>query len=216
MQFLTIELEQRETITSESGGMAYMSDNMEMETIAKGGLFSSIKRKLSGESLFLVDFTPKGEKGIVSFASELPGKIVPMDLGANEEIIAQKDAFLCSEEGNIDAEFTERIGAGFLGGEGLILVRLTGPGQAFLNFGGEVSEIDLDEDQKIRIDTGCLAAFEKGMDYSVDRIKGIKNMIWGGEGLFLATVKGPGKVWVQSLPIKDLAGRISQYLPTSQ
>lgn len=215
MQLLKMEIEPEEVITSESGKMAYMSENIDMETTAKGGIFSSIKRKLAGESLFLVDFTTEGGTGVVTFASEIPGKIIPIELGSGEEILAQKDAFLCSQEGRIDAEFTKKLGAGFLGGEGLILVKLSGPGQIFLNVGGEVSEVELEEDQKIRIDTGCLAAFEKDMDYSVDRVKGIKNIIWGGEGLFLATVEGPGRVWIQSMPIKDLAGRISQYIPTS-
>lgn len=215
MQLLTVELEPEEVMVSESGKMAYMSDNMDMDTKAKGGFLSSVKRKIAGESFFLVEFTPKGGDGIVSFASEIPGKIIPLKLEEGDEVLAQKDAFLCSQEGNIDADFTEKLGAGFLGGEGLILVKISGPGQAFLNVGGEVAEIELDEGEKIRIDTGCLGAFEKGMDYSVERVKGIKNIIWGGEGLFLATVEGPGKVWVQSMPIKDLAGRIAQYIPKS-
>ncbi len=215
MQLLTIELGPEEVMTSESGKMVYMSENMDMDTKAKGGFLSSVKRKFAGESFFLVEFTPKGGDGIVTFASEIPGKIIPIELKENEEILAQKDAFLCAQEGSIDADFTEKLGAGFLGGEGLILVKLTGPGQTFLNVGGEVAEVELSEGEKIRIDTGCLGAFEKGMNYSVNRVKGIKNIIWGGEGLFLATIEGPGKVWVQSMPIKDLAGRIAQYIPQS-
>lgn len=212
MQILNIELEPGEVITSESGKMMYMSDNIRMETKAKGGLWASIKRKFAGESFFLVEFTPERGKGMVSFASEFPGKIIPIELG-NEAIICQKDAFLCSKGAEFDASFTKKIGAGFLGGEGLILMKLKGPGMAFVNVGGEVTKFDLDEGQKIRVDTGCLAAFDGDMDYSVERVSGIKNIIWGGEGLFLATIKGPGRVWIQSMPIKDLAGKLAQYMP---
>lgn len=216
MQILNIELEPGEVITSESGSMLYMSDNVKMETKAKGGLISSLKRTLSGESFFLVDYSANKGKGVVSFSSEVPGKIIPLELKKGENVIAQKDAYLCSKGDTLDTSFTKRISAGFLGGEGLILVKVKGPGLAFLNVGGEVNKIELEKDQKIRIDTGSLAAFDEKMDYSVERVKGIKNMIWGGEGLFLATISGPGRVWIQSLSIKDLAGRIAQYLPSNK
>lgn len=216
MQILNVELEPGEVITSESGSMLYMSDNVKMDTKAKGGILSSIKRSLAGESFFLVDFSVKKGKGVVSFSSEVPGKIIPLELEKGENIIAQKDAYLCSKGDTLDASFTKRISAGFLGGEGLILVKVKGPGLAFLNVGGEVNKIELDKGQKIRIDTGSLAAFDAKMDYSVERVRGVKNIIWGGEGLFLATISGPGRVWVQSLSIKDLAGRIAQYLPSNK
>lgn len=214
MQFLDLELEPDEYITAESGRMVYMSDNIQMDTKAKGGIFASLKRKLAGETFFLTEFTAKGGTGIVSFGSEIPGKIIPLELEKGEAILAQKDAFLCAKGGVLDAEVTKSIGAGFLGGEGLILTKFDGPGQVFLNVGGEVNKITLEKKQKLRIDTGCLAAFDRDMNYSVDRVKGVKNIIWGGEGLFLATITGPGRVWLQSLAIKDLAGRIAQYIQT--
>lgn len=217
MQFLNIELNERERIVSESGRLIFMSDNVKMETKARGGLWTAIKRKFAGESFFLVDFICEGGKGIVSFGSEFPGKIIPLKMKPGEEIIAQKDAFLCSEDSVIfDATFTKKIGAGLLGGEGLILIKLRGSGQAFFNVGGEVTMIELEKNQKIRVDTGNLAMFDAEVDYSVERVKGIKNMIWGGEGLFLATMTGPGRVWIQSLPVNELAGKLAEYLPSQR
>jgi uncharacterized protein (TIGR00266 family) len=214
MQMLNMELQQGETVVSESGRMVFMSDNVKMNTEARGGLWAGIKRKFAGENFFLVNFTPEAGKGLVSFGSEFPGKIIPMQLKEGEEIIAQKDAFLCSEESvTFDAAFTQKIGAGFLGGEGLILIKLKGPGLAFFNVGGEISMITLKKGQKIRVDTGNLAMFDSAVDYDVERIKGITNIVWGGEGLFLATCTGPGRVWVQSMPISELAAKLAEYLP---
>lgn len=212
MQFLETEIEPGEVVTSESGKMMYMSDNVDMNTEMKGGLGASIKRSLAGESFFLVEFEAQGESGTLTFSSEFPGKIIPVELDEGEEITAQKDAYLCSIGDVLDMNFTKKIGAGFLGGEGLILVKLEGPGYAFMNVGGEVNKKVLEEGEKLRVDTGSLAAFDSNMDYSVERVKGVKNMIWGGEGLFLATIEGPGRVWIQSMPVKDLAGKIAQYV----
>ncbi len=212
MQFLSTEIEPGEVITSESGKMMYMSDNINMDTKAKGGVGSSLKRTLAGQSFFLVDYEAKGGSGLITFASKFPGKIIPLDLDEDETIIAQKEAFLCSKEGTLDMSFTKNIGAGFLGGEGIVLVRLDGPGQTFLNVGGEIEKIDLKEDEKLRIDTGCLAAFDDHMEYSVDRIKGVKNIFFGGKGLFVATIEGPGRVWIQSMPIEELAGVIGKHI----
>ncbi|NIP40990.1 MAG: TIGR00266 family protein [Candidatus Aenigmarchaeota archaeon] len=214
MQILNVELDEKETIVSESGRLIFMSDNVKMDTRMKGGFWSAIKRKFAGESFFLVNFTSLKGNGIVSFGSEFPGKIVPLQLKPGEELIAQKDAFLCSE-GSVmfDATWTKKIGAGLLGGEGLILIKIKGPGLAFFNVGGEVTKIDLEKGQKIRVDTGNLAMFDSSVNYSVERVKGVKNMIWGGEGLFLATCRGPGSVWVQSLPVNELAGKLAEYLP---
>lgn len=214
MQILNIELDQNETVISESGRLIFMSDNVKMDTKMKGGFWASVKRKFAGESFFLVNFTSLAGMGIVSFGSEFPGKIIPLQLKQGEELIAQKDAFLCSEASvTFDATWTKKIGAGLLGGEGLILIKIRGPGTAFFNVGGEVTKIDLERGQKIRVDTGNLAMFDAGVTYSVERVKGVKNMIWGGEGLFLATCTGPGRVWVQSMPINELAGKIAEYLP---
>jgi len=221
MQLLNIELSKGEGIISESGRLVYMTDNIKMETMARGGIWAGIKRKFAGESFFLIDFTCQGKSGIAAFGSEFPGKIVPVKMKAGEEIIGQKDSYLCSEDSiTFDATFTKKIGAGLLGGEGLVLIKVRGPekGEAvtFFNVGGEVTLINLKAGQKIRVDTGNLAMFDASVDYSVERIKGIKNMIWGGEGLFLATCTGPGRVWIQSLPISELAGKIAEYLPSNK
>jgi len=214
MQILNIELSEKERVISESGRLIFMSDNVMMETKAKGGLWASLKRKFAGESFFLVNFSSVKGKGIVSFGSEFPGKIIPLKLGEKDTLIAQKDAFLCSEESvTFDATFTQKLGAGLLGGEGLILIKIKGPGQAFFNVGGEVTQIDLKEGQKIRVDTGNLAMFDSSVSYSVERVRGVKNIIWGGEGLFLATCTGPGRVWVQSLPMNEFAAKLQEYLP---
>jgi uncharacterized protein (TIGR00266 family) len=214
MQLLNIELDQGETLVSESGRMVFMSENVSMDTKMKGGFWSSLKRKFAGESFFLVNFKSQAGRGLVGLGSEFPGKIIPMKLNDREQIIAQKDAFLCSDTSvTFDATFTKRLGAGFLGGEGFVLIKLKGPGQTFFNVGGEISEIKLTAGQKLRVDTSNLAMFDSTVEYSVERVKGVKNIIWGGEGLFLATCVGPGRVWVQSLPVSELAGKLSEYMP---
>lgn len=216
LQILNTELQPNETLYAESGRLLYMSDNVKMQTEARGGLWKSLKRKFAGESFFMVNFTPQGGTGIIGFATEVPGKIIPIELKAGQEIIAQKDAFICSESSiEFDATFTKKIGAGFLGGEGLILLKVRGPGHAFFNVGGEVTKFDLEKGQKLRIDTGNLAMFDSTVDFSVERVKGVRNMIWGGEGLFLATMTGPGRVWIQSLSIHELANKIASYIPQS-
>jgi uncharacterized protein (TIGR00266 family) len=215
MQLLNMELSKGETVTAESGRLVFMTENIRMETKAKGGLWAGLKRKFAGESFFLVEFACAGGRGLVSFGSEFPGKIIPLNLRPGEEIIAQKDAFLCSENTiAFDATFTKKIGAGLLGGEGLILIKLKGHGTAFFNVGGEVTQLTLKRGEKIRIDTSNLAMFDSSMDYSVERVRGVKNIIWGGEGLFLATITGPGRVWVQSMPVGELAGKLAEYLPS--
>lgn len=217
MQLLNMELSEGEQVTAESGRLVFMSDNVKMETTASGGLWKSIKRKFAGESFFLVTFSPKGGSGLIGFGSEFPGKIIPLEMKEGQEIIAQKDAFMVAEKSvTFDATWTRKLGAGILGGEGLILIKLQGQGTAFMNVGGEVSELKLKAGEKIRVDTGNLAFFDSSMQYSVERVKGIKNMIWGGEGLFLATMTGPGRVWVQSMPVAELAGKLAEYLPGSR
>ncbi len=214
MQMLNVQLEQGESIYSESGRLVYMSDNVKMETQAKGGIWAGLKRKFAGESFFLTSFTSASGNGVVGFGSEFPGKIIPLKLGSGEQIIAQKDAFLMAQQTvTMDATFTKKIGAGLLGGEGLILIKVVGPGMVFFNVGGEISELKLEAGQKIRVDTSNLAMFDASVEYSVERMRGVRNIIWGGEGLFLATCTGPGRVWVQSLPVAELAGKLAEYLP---
>jgi len=214
MQLLNIQLDQGETLISESGRMVFMSENVKMETKAKGGFWASLKRKFAGESFFLVNFTSAAGKGLIGMGSEFPGKIIPMKLNKDDEIVAQKDAFLCSETSiNFDATFTKRIKSGLFGGEGLVLIKLRGPGLTFFNVGGEISKIELENGQKIRVDTGNLAMMDSSVEYDIERIRGVKNIIWGGEGLFIATCTGPGRVWVQSMPVNELAAKLSEYMP---
>ena len=214
MQMLNMELAKGEEVTAESGRLVYMTENISMKTEATGGLWASIKRKFAGESFFLVSFGCEGQKGVVGFGSEFPGKILPIEIEEGKSVIAQKDAFLAAEKSvEFDATFTKRIGAGLLGGEGLILIKMKGQGTAFMNVGGEVTQFTLKKGEKLRVDTGNLAFFDESVDYSVERVKGVKNLIWGGEGLLLDTCTGPGRVWVQSMPVAELAGKLAEYLP---
>jgi uncharacterized protein (TIGR00266 family) len=214
LQVVTIELEPGEVIYSESGGMSWMTGNVEMKTHSGGGLGKMVKRALSGESLFITDFYVTRNRGTVAFASEFPGKIIPFDLRAGESIVVQKDAFMCAEKTvEFDMAFRKRLGAGFFGGEGFIMQRITGPGLAFIEVDGEVVEYDLQAGQQLKVDTGHLAAIETTVDFDVTMVKGFRNILLGGEGLFLASVRGPGKVWLQSMPMSKLAQKVAQFMP---
>jgi uncharacterized protein (TIGR00266 family) len=214
LQVVTIELEPGEVIYSESGGMSWMSGNVEMNTSSGGGLGKMFKRALSGESLFITDFFVNRGRGTVAFASEFPGKIIPFNLNPGESIIVQKDAFMCAEKSvDMDLHFRKRLGTGFFGGEGFIMQKITGPGLAFLEVDGEVIEYDLQAGQHLKVDTGHLAAMESTVDFDVTMVKGFRNILLGGEGLFLASVRGPGKVWLQTMPMSKLAQKIAQFMP---
>lgn len=213
LQTVTVELEPDESVYAESGGMVWMSDNVEMKTEAKGGVLAGLGRMLAGESFFLTNFTARGGKGFVTFATEYPGKIMQLDLKEGQEMIAEKDAFLCAQQSvKLTQHFRSKLGVGLFGGEGFILEKLIGPGTAFVNFGGEIVEMELKQGQKLKVDTGCIAMFEPSVKFDIQRVPGVMNMLFGGEGLFLATLEGPGKVWLQSMPINTLAGKIKQYL----
>ncbi len=215
MQTVDIQLQPGETMYTESGGMAWMSDNINMATGMKGGLMKALGRSLAGESMFLVDYTCESGQGLVTFASEFPGKIIPLSLEAGESMICQKDGFMCAEKSvTLEMHFRKRLGSGLFGGEGFILQKLTGPGTAFVEIAGEVTEYDLEPNQALRVDTGHLAMYQPTVDFDIITVKGVKNILFGGEGLFLAHVKGPGKVWLQSMPIVNLAGKLRQYLPS--
>ncbi len=214
LQVATIELEQGEVIYSESGGMSWMTGNVEMKTHSGGGLGKMFKRAMSGESLFITDFFVNQGRGTVAFASEFPGKIIPFDLKPGESIIVQKDAFMCAEKSvDMDMHFRKKLGTGFFGGEGFIMQRITGPGLAFVEVDGEVIEYDLEPGQQLKVDTGHLAAMEATVDFDVTMVKGFRNILLGGEGLFLASVRGPGKVWLQTMPMSKLAQKIAQFMP---
>lgn len=211
---VTIELEPGEVIYSESGGMSWMSGNVIMETHSGGGLEKMFKRAISGETLFITDFYVKSGRGTVTFASEFPGKIIPLDLKPGVSLIVQKEAFMCAEKSvDMDIHFRKKLGAGFFGGEGFIMQKITGPGFAFLEVDGEVVEYDLQEGQQLKVDTGHLAAMEPSVDFDVTMVKGFSNILFGGEGLFLASLRGPGKVWLQTMPMSKLAFKVLQYMP---
>ncbi len=221
MQLVEIELDPEESVVAEAGSMTMMTESIEMETVFGDAsaqnedimtkLLGAGKRLLTGESLFMTVFTNKGtKKGQVCFAAPYPGKIIAIDLNIfNGKIICQKDSFLCAAKGiSIGLEFTKRLGAGFFGGEGFILQKLEGDGLAFVHAGGTIIEKDLKDGEVLKIDTGCLVAMTQEVDYDIQMLKGLKSMIFSGEGLFFATLKGPGKVWIQSLPLSRLANRI--------
>ncbi len=224
LQAVEIELDPNETVVAEAGNFMMMDDGVRMDTIFGDGsgaqnsfmdkLFSAGKRLLVGESLFLTAFTNVGNfKKRVTFASPYPGKIIPMDLSKfNGRIICQKDAFLCAAKGvTIGIEFQKKLGTGLFGGEGFIMEKLEGDGMAFVHSGGMIIEKNLMPGELIKVDTGCIVAFTSDVDYDIQFIGGIRNVVFGGEGLFFATLKGPGKVWIQSLPISRLAGRMMMY-----
>lgn len=216
LQAVILELDPGETVYSESGGMAWMSGNIAMNTSGRGGgLGGFFKRAISGESLFLVEYTSQSGKGIVSFASDFPGKIVPLHLGPGQEIIAQKQAFLAAEKTvQLDIHFRRKLGAGFFGGEGFVMQKLTGPGVAFVALDGEIMEYTLQPGQVLKVDTGHVAMYEPSVQFDIEMLRGFKNILFGGEGLFLATLRGPGRVWLQTMPTMNLAKAIAEYLPS--
>jgi uncharacterized protein (TIGR00266 family) len=217
MQAVILELDPGETVYSESGGMAWMSGNIAMQTSGRGGgLGGMFKRAISGESLFMVEYSAQGGKGIVSFTSDFPGKIVPINLAPGQQMIAQKQAFLCAEKTvQLDIQFRRKLGSGFFGGEGFIMQRLTGPGIAFVCLDGEIMEYTLGPDQVLKVDTGHVAMYEPTVSFDIEMMKGFRNILFGGEGLFLATLRGPGRVWLQTMPTMNLAKAIAEYLPSS-
>ncbi|MBL7681849.1 MAG: TIGR00266 family protein [Flavipsychrobacter sp.] len=224
MQYVEVELDPQETAVAEAGSFMMMDDGVQMETIfgdgnqqnqgLMGKLFSAGKRLLTGESLFMTTYTNIGQgKKRVSFASPYPGKIIPLDLQAlGGKVTCQKDAFLCAAKGvAIGIEFQKKLGTGLFGGEGFIMQKLEGDGMAFVHAGGHVMQRELQPGEVLKIDTGCVVAFTRSIDYDIQFVGGIKNTLFGGEGVFFATLRGPGTVWIQTLPISRLAGRILAY-----
>jgi uncharacterized protein (TIGR00266 family) len=224
MQFVEVELDPQETAIAEAGSFMMMDDGISMETIfgdgsqQQGGfmnkLFSAGKRLLVGESLFMTAYTNVGQgKKRVSFASPYPGKIIALDLmRLGGRVICQKDAFLCAAKGvAVGIEFQKRLGTGLFGGEGFIMEKLEGDGMAFVHAGGHVLERHLVPGEMLKVDTGCIVGFTGNVNYDIQFVGGIKNTLFGGEGVFFATLRGPGTVWIQTLPISRLAGRILSY-----
>ncbi len=222
MQAAIIQLEPGQTIFSETGGMAWMSGNVIMHTNTGGGgglggmLGGMVKRALSGESLFIVDYTVQGGRGLVAFASEFPGKIIPLHLGPGQSMIMQRDAFMCAEKTvTLEMHFRRNLGAGFFGGEGFVMQRATGPGVVFAELDGEIVEYTLEAGQVLKVDTGHVAMYEPTVQFDVEMVRGFRNILFGGEGLFLATLRGPGRVWLQTMPAMNLAKKIANYLPST-
>ncbi len=226
MQFVKVELDPGEAVVGEAGAMMYIEDGIQMQTIFgdgsqqqqgfMGALLGAGKRLLTGESLFMTVFQNQGQgKKKAAFAAPYPGKIVPMHLAEmGGEILAQKDSFLCAAKGvALGIAFTKRFGAGLFGGEGFILQRLQGDGWAFVHAGGTLEERTLAPGEVLRVDTGCIVAMQPSIDYDIQLAGGIKTMFFGGEGMFFATLRGPGKVWLQSLPFSRLASRIYAAAP---
>jgi uncharacterized protein (TIGR00266 family) len=226
MQYVEIELDPGEAALAEAGGLMYMEDGVGMETIFGDGsrpssgfldaLVGAGKRLLTGESLFMTAFMNQGQgKKRLAFAAPYPGKIIPVHLASvGGELIAQKDSFLCAAKGvSLGIAFQKRLGVGFFGGEGFIMQRLQGDGWCFLNAGGNILERELAPGELLRVDTGCIVAFAPSISYDIEVVSGVKSVLFGGEGLFWATLRGPGKIWLQSLPLSRMAQRIYAAVP---
>jgi uncharacterized protein (TIGR00266 family) len=225
MQYVEVELDPQETAIAEAGSFMMMEDGIEMQTIFGDGssqqssgilgkLLSAGKRVITGESLFMTAYTNIGQgKKKVSFASPYPGKIIALDLSLyGNKIVAQKDSFLCAAKGvSVGIEFQRKLGTGLFGGEGFIMQKLEGDGMSFMHAGGHVVQKQLQAGEILKIDTGCIVAYTKEIDYDIQFIGGVKNVLFGGEGMFYATLRGPGTIWLQTLPISRLASRIIQY-----
>lgn len=213
---LVCKLRRGEEIFTETGGMSWMSQGIKMKTNTNGGLMKGLGRALAGESIFMNVFTSEADEAEIAFASAFPGKILEFDLRDGEKIIAQKRAFLCAEKSvQMSMHFRKKIGAGFFGGEGFIMQKLTGPGKAFLEIDGSVVKKELAAGEVLEVDNGYVAAMTEGVDLDIKLVKGLKNIVFGGEGLFLTTLKGPGTVWLQSMPISKLAGIVYSTMPTT-
>ena len=215
MESVDIHLKAGESIYSESGGMAWMRGAFEMDTSTRGGLGAGLGRMLAGESLFLTTYTCQSPDGLITFTPEVPGKVLALSLEAGQSLICQKDAFMCAETSvKLEMHFRKKLGAGLFGGEGFILQKISGPGTVFLEIPGEVREVELGAGEKLQVDPGHIALFEPNVSYDIAAVKGLKNVLFSGEGLFLASLTGPGKVWLQSLPLSNLAMKLSKYMPT--
>lgn len=209
------QLQANERMITQRGAMAWMSPNMKMETSTNGGLGKGLGRMFSGDSIFQNTYTAQGGKGLIAFASSFPGKIIPFQVGPGQEYILQKRAFLASEAGvNLSVHFHKKVASGFFGGEGFILQRVSGNGIVFAEFDGSVIEYELAANQKIIVDTGNLAAMSTTCQMDIQTVPGLKNMVFGGEGLFNTVITGPGHVWLQTMPISSVADALRPYFPS--
>jgi uncharacterized protein (TIGR00266 family) len=215
MQTLTVDLSPGEVVYSQTNSMCWMNDAIEMNTNTGGGFFAGLKRSFSGGTLFVTDFTARGN-GHVAFAPRFPGKIMPVQLAAGQSVICRKETFLCAEKSvTFEISWQKKLGAGFFGGQGFILQKVTGPGTVFLDLSGEVVERDLAAGEKLLVHAGHVGAMDPSITFDIQMVPGFKNILLGGEGLFLATVTGPGHVILQSMPVMNLAEEIAKYMPTT-
>jgi uncharacterized protein (TIGR00266 family) len=213
-QTLVAELQPNQTIFSDTGAMSWMTATINMSTKAGGGLGGMLKRAVSGATAFIIDFNAAGGPGQVSFTTDFPGKILPIELEAGKSIIMHRHAFLCAEKTvTLDIFFTRRLGVGLFAGEGFILQKLTGPGIAFAELDGDAVEYHLQPNQVMRVEPGHVAMFEETVAFNIEMIKGMANILLGGEGLFLATLKGPGRIWLHSMTESKMALRLAEYMP---
>lgn len=211
------ELQQGERMITESGSMSWMSPNMKMETSTNGGIGKAFGRLFSGENMFQNIYTAMGGPGMIAFASSFPGSIRAFEISPGNEMIFQKSAFLAGESSiNLSVFFNKKLGSGIFGGEGFIMQKVSGSGIAFAEFDGHVVEYDLAAGQQIVVDTGYLAAMTSSCQMDIQGVPGVKNMLFGGEGIFNTVITGPGRIWLQTMPISNVAGILSRYMPTAK
>lgn len=216
MQTVSVDLARGETIYAQTHAMAWMSDGITMDTHTGGGLFAGLTRAMSGGSLFITDYSAE-QAGHVAFAPRFPGQILPVVLAAGQSLICRKETFLCAEKSvTLEIAIQQRLGAGLFAGEGFILQRVTGPGTVFLDLSGEVIEKTLGPGERLRVHAGHIGMQEPSVSTDIQMVRGFRNILFGGEGLFLATLTGPGKIWLQSMPILNLAEEIARHLPSGE
>jgi uncharacterized protein (TIGR00266 family) len=216
MQTVSIELQPGETVFSQRNVMGWMTDTVQMNTTTGGGLFKALKRSFSGGGMFVVDYTATGPARI-AFAARFPGQILPFTLQPGESLVCRKETFLCAEKSvQLEIAFQQRLGAGLFGGEGFVLQKVTGPGTVWLDLSGEVVIEELAPGQRLLVHAGHVGIQTPSIQFSIQMVKGFRNVLFGGEGLFLATVTGPGRVWLQSMPIMNLAEEIGKFLPNHE
>ncbi len=214
MQVLSVSLDAGDAVYSQTNTMAWMSDNVQMQTNTGGGFLRGLKRTFAGSSLFVTNFAVESGQGKIAFAPRFPGAILPFALQAGESLLLRKETFLCAEHSvTLEIAFQKKLGAGFFGGEGFILQRVTGPGTVWLDLSGEVTIEELQPGQRLLVHAGHVGAQSPSVGFDIQMMSGFRNILFGGEGLFLASLTGPGKVWLQSMPIMNLAEAIAPYLP---
>ena len=216
MQTLVMNLRAGQTVYTETGAMSWMQDGIRMDTNMRGGLGGILGRVFTGESLFVANFTAERDNAMIAFSSEFPGKIIPVNLAQGQSIITQRDSFLVAEKSvNMAVQFQRRFGA-FFGGEGVLMQRFDGPGTMFAALDGEIVEYTLAAGEQLKVDTGHVSMFEPSVNFTVEMVKGFRNILFGGEGLLFATLTGPGRIWLQTMPMSKLAGAIARYLPVAE